>query len=152
MFNRFQAAAGLTGLVLLPTHIAPTPGSAQEAEDPPGHKDPIIAFAMEMVVPVLGHAYAGDARRGIAPALVHVAGYGLIGYGVTRALDCLLCGSGGGDDDTDGVIIITGLAAAVVGKVWGLVSVASTVRDHNASLVVEPTPDRQLALGLKVKF
>ncbi len=132
--------------------IAPTTGFAQEAESPPGHKDPIIAFAMELVVPVLGHAYAGDARRGIAPAVVHVAGYGLIGYGVTRALDCLLCGSGSGDDNTDGIIIVTGVAAAVVGKVWGLVSVASTVRDRNASLVVESTSNGQFGVGIKVNF
>ena len=139
---------GALTLVLL----TPTPGFAQEAEAPPGRKDPIIAFTIELVLPVLGHVYAGDARRGIAPAAVHVAGYGLIGYGVSRALDCLLCGSGSGDDDTDRVIISIGLAAAVVGKVWGLVSVAGTVRDRNASLVVEPTPNRQVGAGIKVSF
>ena len=111
-----------------------------------------MAFAMELVVPVLGHAYAGDAKRGIAPAVVHVAGYGLIGYGVSRAFDCLLCGSGSGNDNTDGIIIVTGVAAAVVGKVWGLVSIASTVRDRNASLVVEPTPNGQFGVGIKVNF
>lgn len=143
--NRYAAALALA-------LIAPTPGFAQEAEAPPGQKDPIIAFALETIVPVLGHAYAGDARRGIAPAVVHVAGYGLIGYGVSRAFDCLLFCSSSTNDNTDGLIISAGVAAAVVGKVWGLVSVTSTVRDRNASLVVEPTPGRQLAVGIKLNF
>ena len=128
--------------------VAPTPSFAQEAEPPLGHKDPIIAFAMELFVPVLGHAYAGDAKRGIAPAVVHVAGYGLVLYAVTEELDNLFADT---DEDYRPLAWI-GLGAAVVGKVWGLVSVASTVRDRNASLVVEPTPNRQAGIGIRVNF
>ncbi len=128
--------------------IAPTPGFAQDAEAPPGHKGPIIAFAIELFVPVLGHAYAGDAKRGIAPAAVHVAGCGLLLYAVTEELDNLF-----GDADHDfRPLMYVGLAAAAAGKFWGLVSVASTVRERNASLVVEPTADRQVAFGIKVSF
>ena len=32
------------------------------------------AVGLELVLPVLGHAYAGDARRGLVPGLVSVAG------------------------------------------------------------------------------
>ncbi len=128
--------------------IAATPGFAQDAEAPPGHKDPIIAFAIEMFVPVLGHAYAGDAKRGIAPAVVQVAGFGLVLYGVNEELDNLF-GSSDGDARP---LIYVGLASVAVGKFWGLVSVAKTVRERNASLVVEPTPDRQVAVGIRVSF
>ncbi len=129
-------------LALVLVLLAPVPGFAQDAEAPPGRKDPIIAFALEAVVPVLGHAYAGDARRGIAPAAVHVAGYGLLLYGVNEEFE-----------DGDGrPLMIVGLAAAAVGKVWGLVSVAATVRERNASLVVEPAPDRGVAVGIRVNF
>ena len=37
-----------------------------------------VAFTLELFVPTLGHAYAGDFDRGIAPALVTGAGVGLV--------------------------------------------------------------------------
>ncbi|MCY4399128.1 MAG: hypothetical protein OXE96_07310 [Gemmatimonadetes bacterium] len=126
---------------------APTPGFAQEAEPPSGHKEPVIALAIELFVPVLGHAYAGDAKRGIAPAVVHVAGVGLVIHALNENLNNLF----NSEKDSRNVAIV-GLAAFAVGKAWGLVSVASTVGERNASLVVEPTPDRQVSVGIKVSF
>ncbi len=127
--------------------FAPTPGLAQEAEPPAGPKDPVIALAIELFVPVLGHAYAGDAKRGIAPAVVHVAGAGLIIHAINQNLNNLF----NSEKDSRNVAMV-GLAAFAAGKAWGLVSVASTVGERNASLVVEPTPDRQVAVGIRVSF
>ncbi|MXX54333.1 MAG: hypothetical protein F4106_09115 [Gemmatimonadetes bacterium] len=118
--------------------LAPTPGFAQEAETATGRKNLIIAVVAETVFPVLGHSYAGHARRGIAPAVPLAAGYVLAAHAMWT--------------DTVTTIHAVGAVSMLVGKVWGIVSVVSTVRDHNASLLVEPTPNRQVALGIRVNF
>jgi len=118
--------------------FAPTPGFAQEAETATGRKNLIIAVVAETAFPVLGHAYAGDARRGLIPAVPLAAGYVVTAHAMAT--------------ETFTNLHAVGVVSALVGKVWGVVSVVSTVRDRNASLLVEPTPNRQVALGIRMRF
>ena len=118
--------------------LAPTPGFAQEAETATGRKNLIIAVVAETVFPVLGHSYAGDARRGLMPAVPFAAGYVVTAHAMAT--------------ETFTNLHAVGVVSMLVGKVWGVVSVVSTVRDRNASLLVEPTPNRQVALGIRMSF
>ncbi|MDE2784192.1 MAG: hypothetical protein OXK77_14645 [Gemmatimonadota bacterium] len=118
--------------------LAPIPGFAQEAETATGRKNLIIAVVAETVFPVLGHSYAGDARRGLMPAVPLAAGYVVTAHAMAT--------------ETFTNLHAVGVVSMLVGKVWGVVSVVSTVRDRNASLLVEPYPNRQVALGIRMSF
>ena len=132
-----------------------------------GEKSEAAAIGLELILPVLGHAYAGDAKRGILPAVVHVAGFAtLILVAVENIGDFPLGdlfseseeeNSGGNGLDAR---MYVGLAAFLGGKVWGVVSAARTARDYNrslsspprASVVVGPAPYGGIAAGLVLRF
>ncbi len=74
---------------------------------------------IEAFIPVLGHAYAGDARRGFLPAAVSVGG-----------LVLMMAGSA----DLDAGMMGLGSLGYLVGRVWGIVSAYQTAQEYNASL------------------
>ena len=128
------------GRTLLPR---PLPLQAQE-----GRKSGAAAFGLELIVPTLGHAYAGDWKRGVLPAVFSVGGYvGLLAQA---------------DDDGfvgDGAGAYLALGALLGGRIWGLVSAVGTANDHNrslssgnASVTLLPTPGGGLGVGMALRF
>lgn len=92
-------------------------------------KEAWIAVAAEWFVPIVGHAYAGDTKRGLLPAAVTVAGLGLVVAGVDQSLDGLFT-----DDNEGQALAIVGLTAIVGGRIWGIVSAGKTAGDTNRAL------------------
>ena len=96
---------------------------------------PLLAVGLEYLLTPVGHAYAGNWKRGIPPAVVLYGGVALL---AKTALDCL-------DDDCEGndPALIAGLVATTGGKLWALVSAYDTARDSNRAL------RRRLRLGVR---
>ena len=152
-------------LALLVLLLLPTASAAQSGEQPavpetdePQVQEPVkhegLAFYLELAVPVLGHVYAGDAIRGVVPAVVGLGGVGMIVAG-----DSLLDSATGWDEFLEaGALWILGIAAAVGGKIWGLASAVDTARDHNRQLrqPVSPTlgltRDGRASIGVSLRF
>ena len=106
-------------------------------------KSKAIAVGLEILVPILGHGYAGDAKKGVPPALVTLAGYVMIGATL----------------DDDGEIkkgkegaALAGGAAALVGRAWALVQVSKMVEAHNRGLTIEPLEADRLGAKFVLKF
>lgn len=124
----------------LPMLLQPRPPQAQE------RKNPYVAAGLEFLLPILGHAYAGNAKRGILPTVVFVGGFvGMVAridiFAEADALDYLLLG------------------AFVGGRIWGIASAAMTANEHNrslsstnADLALLPTPDGRLGVGVAFRF
>lgn len=82
-------------------------------------KSEFAAGALEFLVPVVGHAYAGDAGRGVVPAIVSVGG-----------LVVLIAGA----SDLDATVATLGYLAYLGGRIWGIVSAVNTAENYNANL------------------
>ena len=137
--------------------LLPTPSTAQSVEQPvvpevdrpqvqEAEKDLGGALFLELLVPVLGHAYAGDARRGVLPAVVTLGGVGMIFGGASAR-------------DYAGVIVaLGGIAVSAGGKIWGLVSAVDTARDYNRRLRERASPtlvltrDGRASIGVSLRF
>jgi len=65
-------SARVTILSVFLTLLLATPGLPQERDTE--KKNEFAAAGLEFVVPVLGHAYVGDPREGLPPALVSAGG------------------------------------------------------------------------------
>lgn len=93
-------------------------------------KDEIVAAALEWVVPVVGHAYAGDVHRGLIPLAVSGGGLVLTVIGLS-AQSCdyydAYCGP-------NGALVGIGLLTYLGGRVWGVVSAYGAAQDFNAAL------------------
>lgn len=88
------------------------------------------ALGLEWLVPVVGHAYAGNAMRGVLPAVVTVGGM----VALIQGAGCdSLCAVNGRDRNNDDLAWI-GLGAVAVGRIWGMVSAHQTASDHNSEL------------------
>lgn len=98
-------------------------------------RSPAAAAGLELVVPVSGHIYAGDAAPGILPAaaslgasLVFINGYTSCQRGIGGALF-------GAEPDLSGCILGALGAVAYIGtRVWGAASASSTATDRNRRL------------------
>lgn len=108
-------------------------------------KSSAVAAGLEIIVPILGHGYAGNAKRGILPAILRVGG------GVARGL--------AGDDDDKETQAGIGAVAFLGGTIWGIVSAVRTANEHNrslssgnASLTLLPTPDGRLGVGMALRY
>ena len=106
-------------------------------------KSKAVAVGLEIVVPILGHGYAGDAKKGILPALVTFGGY----VAIATTLD---------EDDEikegkEGVAL-AGAAAVLAGRVWALVQVSKMVDEHNKSLTIEPVEKGRLGAKVVLRF
>jgi len=82
-------------------------------------KSEFAAGALEFLIPVVGHAYAGDAGRGVIPAVVSVGG-----------LVVLVAGA----SDLNAGVAAFGYLAYLGGRIWGIVSAVNTAEDYNANL------------------
>lgn len=82
-------------------------------------KSEFAAGALEFLIPVVGHAYAGDAGRGVVPAIVSAGG-----------IVVLIAGA----SDLDATVATLGYLAYLSGRIWGIVSAVNTAEDYNMSL------------------
>ncbi|WP_419938233.1 hypothetical protein [Candidatus Palauibacter sp.] len=120
--------AAFAGAPVLDTRI---PAQASE-----GQKSAAVAGVLELFVPFVGHAYAGDVGAGLLPGVVRIGGLGLAFVGAGIFAEDVLAGVVEGEVDESGGL---GLAAAgflayTVGTIWGTVSAVSTANRHNARL------------------
>ncbi len=117
-----------------------------------------LAELLEALVPLAGHAYAGDWRRGAFPALVRVAG-----GAVAIAHHDVWCGTlKCGTDVWDDRLFLAGAAVYLGGTVWGSVSARRTARDRNEALregrgpetgfAIRPNVHRQLEFAVNVRL
>ena len=128
----------------------PMPTPPLFVQENQGRKDPFVAAGLEIVLPVLGHAYAGNAKRGILPNAVSVGGF----VGMVARIDVDIFGSS--EPETLDYVL---LAAFLGGRVWAIVSAARTANDHNRSLSsgnanfsLFPTPDGRIGVGMNLRF
>ena len=125
------------------------PGDPASASDAAPFKDWPVAFTLELFVPTLGHAYAGDFDRGIAPALVTGVGVGLVALAYHRNPEP------GANWFYVGLV---GIGAIAGGKTWGMVSAVRTTLDHNSARrehvapALALTPDGRALIGVSVRF
>ena len=130
-------------IVLLATPVlaqqAPTAAMTSTPMEYP--KSKAIAVGLEIVVPILGHGYAGDAKKGILPAIVTLGGY--IAIGTT------LDDEGEIKGDKEGTAAL-GAVAVLAGRAWALVQVSKMVDAHNKNLTVKPLESDRL--GAKIVF
>lgn len=132
----------MTSDVSLGQPMTPQPLLAQEDQ---GRKDPFVAAGLEVVLPILGHAYAGNAKRGILPNAVSLGGF----IGIAARIDIF------GEPETLDYVLV---GAFLGGRVWAIVSAARTASDHNrslssgnANLSLFPTPDGRLGVGMSLR-
>lgn len=111
-------------------------------------KSAAAAFGLELVLPIVGHAYAGNAKRGILPAVFYVGGF--VGLVAQAEEDGFIA---------DGAGAYVALGALLGGRIWGLVSAVRTTNDYNrslssgnASLTVLPTPDGGIGVGMALRL
>ncbi|MYG80289.1 MAG: hypothetical protein F4187_00270 [Gemmatimonadetes bacterium] len=114
------------------------------------------AEILELLVPLAGHAYAGDLSRGAFPTFVRLAG-GAVAF-AHRDFCILWCDS----DDGDLRWFSAGVAGYLGGTVWGVVSARRTARDTNEALregrglgtgfAIRPNAHRQLEFAVTVRL
>jgi hypothetical protein len=93
-------------------------------------KNEWVAVGLEWLVPIVGHAYAGNAKRGILPTAVTVGG---LAMAIAGARCDSMCAVGGKPANNEG-LGLAGLGVAMVGRTWALVSAHRTAAAHNAGL------------------
>lgn len=108
-------------LALLAIAVAPPLDLAAQDTDArlqyeAGRKNEAVALGLEAMLPVLGHSYAGDARRGLPPAIV--SGLGIVAVFATDNL----------------TVARLGVLAYLGGRGWGLYSAYGTAQDANRAL------------------
>ncbi len=125
-------------------------------------KSRMEAFRLELLLPVLGHGYAGNAQRGVLPAVVHVGGLVALfalapdplptigpdldaAYNDPRIINDPRCErtrivrpgyrhiSVSCNQETSAAAWVA-VGAVLGGKIWGLVSAVRTVNEHNRSV------------------
>lgn len=83
-------------------------------------KSPLLAGILEYAVPIAGHAYAGNWKRGIAPGLLRLGAVALL----APAFDCPC-------ESSVEALAETGLLLGAVSIVWGVTSAVTTTQKHN---------------------
>ena len=116
-------------------------------------RSPAVAAILEVhpVIPLLGHWYAGDVKRGLLPTVVNLGGLPL-------ALMCIMdayC------SDARASLAVVGGLAFFGGWAWRMVSAYNMAKDRNrtiaerraaTSLFVAPLPQRRVGFGLALRF
>lgn len=114
-------------------------------KDSPSKKSPNLAFALELVCPLAGHAYAGDVGKRLAPGVTYVVGLLTIAQGIDDTDFFFGTSDGGGK-------IMVGMLIASAGKLWGMISAykVAKARDEKISINIEPAAKGAIMLKLSV--
>ena len=123
--------------------LAEAPQMTPKPAFPAAPKSKAVAVGLEIVVPILGHGYAGDAKKGILPALVTLGGY----VAIATTLD----DDGEIKEDKEATAGL-GALAVIGGRVWALVQVSRMVEAHNKRLSVKPMEKGRLGAKLALSF
>jgi len=119
-----------------------------------------IALGLEWLIPVVGHAYAGDASAGLLPAGVTLGGAALMLGGVASCIDIDSCEGGAA------VAVLGGFVSVIGGRIWGMASAYGTAARTNrelrqrlgiqnvvGSLIVTPDPlQGRYRVGMALRF
>ena len=120
---------------------------------------------MESFIPLVGHAYAGNIRKGYAPGVVSLGGLALVVIGASIRSDCetfyetRICLTEG-----NSTLITVGFLTYLGGRAWGIISTLDTVKEFNSNLqrslgitlnqvkpVINPSP-QGVQVGLALNF
>ncbi|MCR4417745.1 MAG: hypothetical protein NUV92_08380 [Ignavibacteria bacterium] len=116
-------------------------------------KEPALAGVLEAIVPLVGHAYAGDINRGVVPTLISAGG--LVLYFISLSSISLTS-----DFSSSLSTASLGLLIYAGGRIYGIVSAVNTANDFNKelkkklnlSLVPIKNPKGNLVVGVSLKF
>lgn len=119
-------------------------------------KSELTAGLLEVLIPIVGHAYAGNAGKGVIPLVVSVGGIALMVAGASKEETSLLTG----DVSTETGMIIGGAALYLVGRIWGVVSAVGTASNYNDKLKSKlnlsfngmKLPQNKTAFGLTLTY
>ena len=124
-------------------------------------KSEFAAGALEWVIPLVGHNYAGDVSAGFVPAAVSGGGIlgVIVGANMTKCVDTYggeVCGP-----NPNGTVMALGWLAYLGGRVWGTMSALEVTREFNrdlanrlgvglddVDLVLAPSPQGGVSVGL----
>ena len=123
-----------TILMILLLVAATSPLSAQErnanwAQYQDQKKSEVAALVLEILIPTVGHAYAGNWAKGLIPFGVTVAGYTTAFVGAAECADHTGDCTGG-----ENAKMLSGLIVGIGGQIWGMVSAYRTAENHNNEL------------------
>lgn len=115
-------------------------------------KIPIVAMALEAVLPTIGHAYAGDWNKGLLPNIVRVGGAITTIVGSVSCIDDIF-----EEEDSGCGMLLLGVLAFTGGGIWAIISANNVAREFNArlreSLGISLGVDaRPMGLALTVNF
>ena len=127
--------------------LAVAPVTAQEQQDTinltqPGMRSPVLAAVLEAPpwIPLLGHWYAGDVKRGILPGVVRMGG---LSVAMGTAVECLFSCS-----DTANFVGGAGFGVFLSGWIWGMASAYRTASDRNQAIRTRDMPV-QISYGIR---
>lgn len=118
-----------------------------------------VSLLLEWFIPVVGHAYAGDAKAGLIPAGVTLGGAALF---IGGAANCVSFDCEGGA----AAAVLGGFVTVVGGRIWGIVSAYQTAGRKNrelrqrlgledvvGSLILMPDPAQgRYQVGMALRF
>ena len=124
----------------------------QSAESVGSRRSPVLAGALEYFIPTIGHAYAGDWKRGIGSNIVRIGGVILVAIEQQGSEGVLPSDSGCAE------MCLIGVGVAAVGTAWAIWSAVKTANDFNnerstapLTLTLSPTPDGGFLIGGQIR-
>ena len=87
-----------------------------------------LAVGLEVILPTAGHAYSGDWRRGVTPAILQIGGLAVVSAVYSD------CGSVNTCTSNQDITMGTAAIVAVGGAVWSYVSAYYTAAGRNRDL------------------
>ncbi len=142
-------------------------GDASRAGTPPvryapvaDRRDPLAAGALELFVPIAGHAYAGNWARGIPSAAVSLAAAAVAAGAAGQCTGEVLGAIFEAEKDPcreEGSTMNMALVVFAASRMWGAVSAALTADAHNRSVLqavtLEVVPrSKGAALAMAVRW
>ncbi len=93
---------------------------------------PTLAVVLDYLLTPLGHAYAHNWRKGIWPSIATYGGVMLAGAAADGSERCT--DRGESDCSSYDDLAMTGIAIAIAGKLWGMISAHHAADAYNAGL------------------
>lgn len=138
--------------VLAAAHQAYAQGHGGQQANLAQGRNVLLAGAIELVVPLVGHAYAGDLGRGLWPAAVTVGGFAAMEFAFFAIDDNCRIGEDGVQvcDNASRLVLMCGALSYLAGRVWGAVSAVNTARQANTLLIRQQTGRNDAEVDLSV--